>query len=43
MMAKKPGPPKGNPASKAAGAKGGKSKPSLKKGARKKDARHAKH
>lgn len=42
-MAKKPGPKKGSPTSKAAGAKGGKSRPSLKKGASKQDARHGKH
>jgi hypothetical protein len=37
----KPGPNKGNAASKTAGAKGGKSRPSLKKGRTKQDARHA--
>jgi hypothetical protein len=35
----KPGPKKNNAASKTAGAKGGKSRPSLKRGRRKQDAR----
>lgn len=38
----KHGPKKGNAASKASGRKGGKSKPSLKKGRHKVGARHAK-
>lgn len=36
-----PGPPKGSRKAKAAGRKGGKSKPSLKKGRFKKGAKHA--
>jgi hypothetical protein len=38
----KPGPNKGNAASKTAGAKGGKSRPSLKRGSHKQDARTGK-
>jgi hypothetical protein len=39
---KKPGPKKGDPRSKAAGRKGGKSMPSRKKGRKKVNARHGK-